>query len=202
MDETIPLHEQRYNEMRQKQAERLRAAIEANMLNNAMSLESDNPASQDFNSKIGKSIFFKPLVYYSLPDCIVNCKKMFKTQATSNIEKVREARSKRGQILTKADELNKVKGQVRDSHKAVNPLRKEGVTFHHVVDKWCDTVCIFNVAESWFGHGKMKRRGYEMISVDVFFWLKKGGSVGSEKILKRRFFYMAKKASQDANKVN
>lgn len=200
MENTISLHEQRYNEMKARQAESLRAAIEMAKQDYVKSCEADNPASNNFDSKIGKSIYFKPLIYYNINESIANCKKLNKAQAASNIEKVREARSKRGQIIATSSELNKVKGQIHDSNKAAMSFNQNGVRFHTIVDEWCGAVCVFKIAECWYGHGKMKRRGYEMLSVNVTFWLKKGGGIGQEAILKRRFLYMPKMAEGVQNK--
>lgn len=201
-NDNVSLHEQRYNEMKARQADNLRAAIEAAKQDYMRSYEADNPASKNFDSKIGKSIYFKPLIYYNLNDSIANCKKLNKAQASENIKKVREARSKRGQIVSTSADLNKIKGQIKNADKPAVGFNRDGVHFHTVVDEWCGAVCVFKVAECWYGHGKMKRRGYEMISVSVVFWLKKGGSVGTETILKRRFFYMPKTAPDEMRNKN
>ena len=212
-----PLHERRWAEAKRKAAD-ISFAKAAEKLNISLNHEirkegetdsvpdiSVEAASNNFgpngNTK-GKNTKFKPLVYYNAPDALSNCMKQFKDQASKNIEIIKEAREAKGQRLAVSTDMKDVVGEFHEGVGSINigEVPVSNVKMHAYIRQWLGYICYFEIVESDYGFGSMKRRGYCVEKVSVVYFQKNGVGMGKEVILKMPFFSIPKHpAKNDKN---
>ncbi len=186
------LHEKRWEDMIQK--------------NNKIRHDEIVKSVEGFGNKPSidkKDTYFKSLVYYNPQDCLSHCMKDHKEKAKANIEKLKAAKEANGQKLTTKSDLKNVVGEFHEGSKKFPVDLTSSVVLRTFIREWCGTICIFDMCESNYGRGKMKRRGYEIIKVWAVYYRKNGVGLSKEIILQERFTYkpeIAKDAAEPKRK--
>lgn len=184
--QNIPLHVQRWEEAKRKAIND--AFVRAN---EAAKITTDSTKNNLFgigaNTK-GKDVKFKPLVYYNANDAIANCMKEFKQQAAKNIDIIKTSRETKGQRLAVKADLKDVLGEFHEGKRNVMLSQASSVTFYTYIKEFCGYLCYFEVTESYYGAGSMKRRGYLVEKVSVIYYQKNGVGLSKEVILKVPFW--------------
>ena len=173
------LHDKRWREMKKESSDRsFRMAREAAI---ASLPKKDNLHG---DSK-GKDLKFKPLVYYTAQDALQHCMKDFEDQASKNIDIIKATRETKGQKLTTKSDLKMVIGNFHEGKRMIKTGIFVPVYMYVFIKEWCGSICIFEIAESDYGTGKMKRRGYTVEKVSVVYYQSNGVGMGKEQILKQ-----------------
>ena len=192
--ETKSLHEQRYEEAKRRSYEEYNKKAEAQMAEEAMKQKSF--LSGDAS---GKDLKIKPYVYYNPQDCIVHAIKDFGDQAFENISKIKATREANGQRLAIKKDYKNVIGEFPEEHKSNNGGLGDTVDTYTFVREFNGYLCQFEIVKAPIGFGKMKRSGYMVNKVSIFYFFKNGVGIGSELILKCAFFMIRKRAPDDEN---
>ena len=173
------LHDKRWREMKKESSDRsFKMAREAAV---ASLPKKDNLHG---DSK-GKDLKFKPLVYYTAQDALQHCMKDFEDQASKNIDIIKATRETKGQKLTTKSDLKMVVGNFHEGKRMIKTGIFVPVYMYVFIREWCGSICIFEIAESDYGTGKMKRRGYTVEKVSVVYYQSNGVGMGKEQILKQ-----------------
>lgn len=180
----VPLHVRRLEEAKRKAIDD--AFVRANEAAK-ITTDSKNNLFGIGESK-GKDVKFKPLVYYNANDALSNCMKLFKQQASKNIDIIKANREAKGQRLAVKADLKDVLGEFHEGKRNVNVGLSSTVTFYTFIKEFCGYLCFFEVTESYYGAGQMKRRGYLVEKVSVIYYQKNGIGLNKEVILKVPFF--------------
>ena len=166
------LHDKRWREMKKESSDRsFKMAREAAV---ASLPKKDNLHG---DSK-GKGLKFKPLVYYTAQDALQHCMKDFEDQASKNIDIIKATRETKGQKLTTKSDLKMVVGNFHEGKRMIKTGIFVPVYMYVFIREWCGSICIFEIAESDYGTGKMKRRGYTVEKVSVVYYQSNGVGMG------------------------
>lgn len=184
--QNIPLHIQRWEEAKRK------AITDAFTRANEAAKITTDAAKKDLfgigSNVKGKDIKFKPLVYYNANDAISNCMNEFRQQAAKNIDIIKANRESKGQKLAVKSDIKDVLGEFHEGKKNVMLSPGSTVTFYTYIKEFCGYLCYFEVTESYYGIGQMKRRGYLVEKVSVIYYQKNGVGLSKEVILKVPFW--------------
>ena len=211
IEDKRPLHERRWAEAKKKAAE---ASIKKTAESLGISLESEiheenesdsvpeistEADSQGLANVKGKNTKFKALVFYNATDALSNCMKQFKDQAQKNIDVIRTAREARGQRLATKADMKDVVGEFHEGTRnvTIGPVPVSTVKLHAYIREWCGAICYFEISESDYGAGSMKRRGYNVEKVSVVYFQKNGVGMSKEIILKQPFWTVPKHPSKN-----
>lgn len=192
------LHERRWEEAKKRDTRKsFQKAAEASgiLLNDIDSSNEDSvpdlsaesvsvDKKDNFHDTKGKTTKFRPLVYYTSEEALRACMKEFKDQANTNIDLIREAREAKGQRLATKADLKNVLGEYHEGKRTMF-LGLSSVTYYVFVREWCGAICYFEMSEKNYGVASMKRRGYNIEKVSVFYYQKNGVGIAKEIILKQ-----------------
>lgn len=176
----LSLHDRRWNKMKKDSSNKSfeKAAEAASM---ATGGKKDNL----HGDAKGKDLKFKPLVYYNAQDALQHCMKDFEDQASKNIKLIKATRETKGQKLTTKTDLKNVIGNFHEGKRMIKTGMFFPVYIYVFIKEWCGSICIFEIYESDYGTGKMKRRGYTVEKVSVVYYQANGVGMGKEQILRQ-----------------
>lgn len=195
------LHEIRYEEAKRRAFDN-KFKIASQEAKSSISINGKNDFFGTNNDTKGKTIKFKPNVFYNAQDALSDCMKKFKDQASENIRLIKESREAKGQKLTTKADLKDVLGEYHEGRRPVKIGPVTTVVFHVYIKEWCGAICVFELSEANYGAREMKRRGYVVEKVSVVYYQKNGVGMSKELILKQPFASIPKHPEKTKEKTD